>query len=299
MVLFQKERMLCFKKQKMCHSCGWHFALPFFFLYSPLHGISIQGGLYKMAHILQTPFSNTLSWKRMWRHALIQISFIQLWNLFLLDLIASSQVMIWCRSGNTPLPGPMMTQFLDAYMGIHVLIAHVLCWNESKTLKPVQPASNFHRNPSGRWCQLAEDQCCHLSVPLTRQSWCGSFRFLACTGYDNTPTPVSQRSRGWNDHPAIYLRFHPNDLNKSVLFCLKRAHWNHNPSLRNFANHKSSQKLSKACGDMGLIKFTQKMIPKCIRIKLTCHIGRVSTILFRYMETYITKSQQWLVLRVH
>ena len=26
------------------------------------------------------------------------------------------QVMAWRRSGNEPLPGPMMTQFIDAYM---------------------------------------------------------------------------------------------------------------------------------------------------------------------------------------
>ena len=26
------------------------------------------------------------------------------------------QVMAWCRTGDKPLPGPMMTQFTDAYM---------------------------------------------------------------------------------------------------------------------------------------------------------------------------------------
>ena len=26
------------------------------------------------------------------------------------------QVMAWCRTGDKPLPGPMMTQFIDAYM---------------------------------------------------------------------------------------------------------------------------------------------------------------------------------------
>ena len=26
------------------------------------------------------------------------------------------QVMAWCRPGNKPLPGPVMTQFIDAYM---------------------------------------------------------------------------------------------------------------------------------------------------------------------------------------
>ena len=27
------------------------------------------------------------------------------------------QVMAWCRTGNKPLPEPMLTQFTDAYMG--------------------------------------------------------------------------------------------------------------------------------------------------------------------------------------
>ena len=26
------------------------------------------------------------------------------------------QVMAWCRPGDKPLPGPMMTEFIDAYM---------------------------------------------------------------------------------------------------------------------------------------------------------------------------------------
>ena len=26
------------------------------------------------------------------------------------------QVMAWCRTGDKPLPGPMVTQFIDAYM---------------------------------------------------------------------------------------------------------------------------------------------------------------------------------------
>ena len=29
---------------------------------------------------------------------------------------AMVQVMAWCRTGDKPLPGPMITQFIDAYM---------------------------------------------------------------------------------------------------------------------------------------------------------------------------------------
>ena len=71
--------------------------------------------LHKVADILQTTFSKVFFANQRYR-ILVKISP----RLALTGPIdkksALVQVMVWCRAGTNPLPGPMLTQFTDAYM---------------------------------------------------------------------------------------------------------------------------------------------------------------------------------------
>ena len=71
--------------------------------------------LDKMAVISQTTFSNAFSWTKIVKIWIkISLKFVPM------GLIDSKwalvQVMAWCRSGDKPLSGPMLTQFTDIYM---------------------------------------------------------------------------------------------------------------------------------------------------------------------------------------
>ena len=77
-------------------------------------------GLYKMAAILQTSFSNAFSWMK-YVCILIQISLKFITKGVIKKKTSLAEVMAWCRTGDKPLPEPMMTMSTASASPLHMM----------------------------------------------------------------------------------------------------------------------------------------------------------------------------------